>query len=65
MKNVKPVSIFTASNELNKNIWFIAVGGTGNGLTGETIDNAQNNGGRSAYSTKTRNQQIKEATRRP
>jgi secreted trypsin-like serine protease len=42
--DVEPVSIFTASNELNKNIWFIGVGGTGNGLMGETIDNAENNG---------------------
>lgn len=42
--DVKPVAIYTASDELNKDIWFIGIGGTGNGLLGQTIDNAQNNG---------------------
>jgi hypothetical protein len=42
--DVKPAKIYTQSNELNMDIWFIGIGGTGSGLTGETIDNAQNKG---------------------
>jgi hypothetical protein len=42
--DVKPSKIYQKSDELGKNIWFIGIGGTGTGLTGETIDNAQNNG---------------------
>lgn len=42
--DIKPASIYKNTNELNKNIWFIGIGGTGNGVTGQTIDNAQNNG---------------------
>ncbi len=42
--DVKPAKIYQQSNELNRNIWFIGIGGTGSGLTGEVIDNAQNNG---------------------
>jgi len=42
--DIKPAKIYKQSNELGMNIWFIGIGGTGTGLTGETIDNAQNNG---------------------
>jgi secreted trypsin-like serine protease len=42
--DVKPATIYMKNNELDKEIWFIGIGGTGNGLVGETIDNAQNNG---------------------
>ena len=42
--DVKPAQVYAKNDELNKNIWFIGIGGTGNGLTGETIDNAQNKG---------------------
>jgi len=42
--DVKPATVYGASDELGKNIWFIGIGGTGTGLTGETIDNAQNKG---------------------
>jgi len=42
--DVKPAKTYQQSDELNKNIWFIGIGGTGTGLLGETIDNAENNG---------------------
>jgi hypothetical protein len=42
--DVMPAKIYQQADEKNKHIWFIGIGGTGTGLTGETIDNAQNNG---------------------
>lgn len=42
--DVMPVNIYTKSDEQGKDIWFIGIGGTGNGLKGETIDNAENKG---------------------
>lgn len=42
--DVKPAKTYQKNDELNKEIWFIGIGGTGNGLKGETIDNAENNG---------------------
>lgn len=42
--DVTPAIMFQSNTELGKNIWFIGIGGTGNGLTGQTIDNAQNKG---------------------
>ncbi|KTF15185.1 trypsin-like serine protease [Pseudoalteromonas sp. H105] len=41
---VKPAIIETKNNELNKQVWFIGIGGTGNGLIGETVDNFANKG---------------------
>ena len=41
---VTPFSLNTKSDELNKNLWFIGIGGTGNGLTGQTVDNFENKG---------------------
>lgn len=42
--DVIPFAINTDSNELDKNLWFIGIGGTGNGLTGQTVDNYENKG---------------------
>jgi hypothetical protein len=42
--DVFPAEIYQENNEENMKVWFVGIGGTGNGLTGETIDNAQNNG---------------------
>jgi hypothetical protein len=42
--DVSPANVYSKSDEQGKYIWFIGIGGTGNGLTGQTIDNAQNQG---------------------
>lgn len=42
--DVTPAKVYSNNDEQGKNIWFIGIGGTGNGLTGETIDNAANKG---------------------
>lgn len=42
--NIAPATFYKQQNEVGKQVWFIGIGGTGTGLTGETIDNAQNNG---------------------
>jgi hypothetical protein len=42
--DVSPAAVYTKSDELGKNIWFIGIGGTGTGLKGQTIDNAENKG---------------------
>jgi secreted trypsin-like serine protease len=42
--DVKPAILNKSEHEQGKNVWFIGIGGTGNGLAGETIDNAKNNG---------------------
>jgi len=44
VSDVTPATIYSNNDELGKNIWFIGIGGTGNGLKGQTIDNAENNG---------------------
>jgi len=44
VKGVLPAEMYAQRDELGKDIWFIGIGGTGNGLAGETIDNAENNG---------------------
>jgi len=42
--DVSPAVLYNRNDEQGKSIWFIGIGGTGNGLTGQTIDNAQNQG---------------------
>ncbi|KGK00347.1 trypsin-like serine protease [Thalassotalea sp. ND16A] len=42
--DVAPADTYQQSDESGKQIWFIGIGGTGTGITGETIDNAANNG---------------------
>ncbi|WP_228768565.1 trypsin-like serine protease [Shewanella sp. TC10] len=44
VKDIEPVTVYEESDELGKSTWFIGVGGTGNGLTGQTIDNFENAG---------------------
>lgn len=43
-KGVTPAKLYDRTDELAKIAWFIGVGGTGNGLSGQTIDNYQNGG---------------------
>jgi secreted trypsin-like serine protease len=42
--DVTPASTYSMSDEQGKNIWFIGIGGTGDGILGQTIDNAANKG---------------------
>ena len=44
IEDVKPASLYEQTDELGKITWFIGVGGTGNGLTGQTVDNFENAG---------------------
>ena len=44
IKGIKPANLYQESDEFGKITWFIGVGGTGNGLTGQTVDNYQNGG---------------------
>jgi len=44
IKDVKPASLYEKTDELGKIMWFIGAGGTGNGLTGQTVDNYENGG---------------------
>lgn len=44
VKEIEPATIYEGSDELGKSTWFIGVGGTGNGITGQTIDNYENSG---------------------
>lgn len=44
ISDVKPAKLYRKSDERNKTIWFIGSGGTGTGLTGETIGYKENNG---------------------
>ena len=44
IKDVEPASLYEKTDEVGKIIWFIGVGGTGNGLTGQTVDNYENGG---------------------
>lgn len=44
VNDVKPAKLYDSTDELAKITWFIGVGGTGNGLSGQTIDHYQNGG---------------------
>lgn len=44
VKDVKPAKLYLSQDEIGKDIWFIGIGGTGNGITGQTVDNAENLG---------------------
>ena len=44
VKEIEPATAYKESDELGKSTWFIGIGGTGNGLTGQTIDNYENAG---------------------
>ncbi|PCK32716.1 trypsin-like serine protease [Pseudoalteromonas piscicida] len=44
VSDVKPFKINRETDELDKVLWFIGIGGTGNGITGQTIDNLANRG---------------------
>ncbi len=44
VSDVQPAEAYELDDELGKQPWFIGIGGTGNGSTGETIDNAANMG---------------------
>lgn len=41
---IKPATIYQDPDELGVSTWFIGAGGTGNGATGQTIDNFENAG---------------------
>lgn len=42
--NIKPAILYEQTDEVGIKAWFIGIGGTGNGLTGQTIDNVDNGG---------------------
>lgn len=42
--SVKPATLYRSKGEVDKNVWFIGSGGTGTGLTGQTVSNEENNG---------------------
>lgn len=44
VKDIEPATIYEGSDELGKSTWFIGVGGTGTGITGQTVDNYENAG---------------------
>ncbi|NKC20797.1 trypsin-like serine protease [Pseudoalteromonas galatheae] len=44
VSDVKPFKINRKIDELDKVLWFIGMGGTGTGITGQTIDNLANQG---------------------
>ncbi|WP_152088044.1 trypsin-like serine protease [Pseudoalteromonas sp. A25] len=44
VNDIRPATPYKQTNENNQSIWFIGIGGTGNGLTGQTIDNFENKG---------------------
>ncbi|GBL05910.1 trypsin-like serine protease [Glaciecola sp. KUL10] len=41
---IEPAQLYRATDETNKDVWFIGSGGTGTGLTGQTVSNVENNG---------------------
>ncbi|KZN52697.1 trypsin-like serine protease [Pseudoalteromonas luteoviolacea] len=41
---VRPAKLYQKTNEAGRDIWFIGIGGTGNGITGITVDNYDNKG---------------------
>jgi len=44
INDIEPANLYEQSDELAKITWFIGVGGTGDGLTGQTVDNYENGG---------------------
>ena len=44
VQHVTPAKLYRQQDELHQAVWFIGSGGTGTGLTGETVDYRQNNG---------------------
>lgn len=44
VNDVKPAKLYDSTDEFAKITWFIGVGGTGNGLTGQVVDNYENGG---------------------
>ena len=44
VSSIKPAELYGESNETDKVVWFIGVGGTGTGKEGETIGYKENNG---------------------
>jgi hypothetical protein len=42
--SVAPAKLYRQQDEKNQHLWFIGSGGTGNGLTGETVGYKENNG---------------------
>jgi len=44
VNDVSPVKLYEHADELGKITWFIGVGGTGNGLVGQQVDNFANGG---------------------
>lgn len=42
--SVSPAKLYREKDERHQNVWFIGSGGTGTGLTGETVGYAENNG---------------------
>ena len=42
--NIKPAKLYRGSEESQQNIWFIGVGGSGNGNIGQTLSYSQNKG---------------------
>ena len=44
VRNVTPAKLYRQQDELHQAVWFIGSGGTGTGLTGETVNYRQNNG---------------------
>lgn len=39
-----PLTLYSGSDEVGKDLWFIGMGGTGDGVSGQVIDNAENRG---------------------
>ncbi|MCG7638020.1 MULTISPECIES: trypsin-like serine protease [unclassified Alteromonas] len=44
IKSAKPAKLYRSNDEVGKTVWFIGSGGTGTGLTGQTVSNEENNG---------------------
>lgn len=44
MTAIEPAKLYRQFDETNQDIWFIGSGGTGNGLKGQTVSYAENNG---------------------
>lgn len=42
--SVQPAELYRSKDEVDKNVWFIGSGGTGTGLTGQTVSNLENKG---------------------
>ncbi|MDK1288397.1 trypsin-like serine protease [Pseudoalteromonas sp. B95] len=44
INEVRPAKLYQETNEAGRDIWFIGIGGTGNGIAGITVDNYDNKG---------------------